>query len=112
MNIETWKKRFLDAIELVEASYDVQIDKFGKNFPIADEIALNFNDEIFEQIDFLLENGVINQSQFKYLHELNTQFTKMSQDKKQDLWSLDALKSSDEWNECRQIARLILKADK
>ena len=106
-----WKKKFIEAIRLVSVSYNEQIEKFPQNFPVADEIALNFNDEIFEQIDYLLEIDVINQIQYQELQKMHTLFSRMSSNKEKDFWSMEALEKSKEWSECRYLALKVLEAD-
>lgn len=105
-------ERIIDAVKMVAEPYDVQITLFPQNFPIADEIALNFNDEVAFYADYLKKNKLITDMQYDKIIELDDKFAKMSNDKTYDYWSLEALKDCGIWEECRLLAREILKGFK
>lgn len=105
MNLE----RIIEATKMVAALYIEQKVLFPKNFPTADEIALNFSDEVAFRADYFKENELITDFQYQKIRELHEKFTQMSNDKVQDYWSLEALENSKAWEECRLLAKEILK---
>ncbi|WP_291571895.1 hypothetical protein [Clostridium sp. UBA4548] len=108
-NLEAWYERVVEATKMVAAPYSVQVTLFPKNLPIADEIALNFCDEVEYQIDYLLENELITDIQYEKIRQLGKKFSQMSSDKTQDYWSLESLQNSEQWGQCRKLAREILE---
>jgi hypothetical protein len=95
----------------VEVLTDKQVERilFYPNFPITDEIALNFCDEVEYQIDYLHENELITNIQYEKIRQLGKKFYQMSNDKTQDYWSLESLQNSEEWGQCRKLGREILE---
>ena len=108
-NLEIWYERVVEATKMVAAPYSIQKTLFPENFPIVDEIALNFCDEVEAQVDYLLDIELITNIQYEKIKQLSRNFSHMSNDKIIDYWSLENLEKFGEWEQCRILAREILE---
>ncbi|WP_245249881.1 hypothetical protein [Vagococcus allomyrinae] len=86
---------------------DVQIEKW-QGFAVADEIASDFSDIALKYAKELLENEWLTLTQYRLFLEIDKRLAGMS--KQKDLWSVEALRSADDWEECRAKGRELLKA--
>ncbi|MEN8906038.1 MAG: hypothetical protein ABF289_08785 [Clostridiales bacterium] len=107
--LKKYIENVIEATKIIMASYEEQKSMFSENFPIADEIALNFSDEVVYQVEYFKKNNLITDIQYQKIKALDEKLNFMSSDKSKDYWSIEALKTFNEWAECRELAKKILK---
>lgn len=98
--------RLIENIEQLNLTAEEQIEKL-KGFAVADEITSDFSDIGLPYAKILVENGWITEEQYKKMKAIDLCFEKMSDNK--DLWTNEALRKSAEWEECRNLAKRLLK---
>ncbi|MEP6850558.1 MAG: hypothetical protein ABI999_16995 [Acidobacteriota bacterium] len=94
------------SIQLVALPFDEQVKILPEFVVVADEIALTFDDAYRYFAGSSDDDSLISPATRKLLDELDKAFEQMS--KNRSLWSLDALRISDEWDGTRNLARKIL----
>lgn len=100
--------RMYEAVELMSFDYDKQISLLPKKINIPDEIALVFDDEVIAVKDVLYEIGMISSKVCILIENVGDILTKIGKQHNKELWTLDALKQSELWEECRQNAKILL----
>lgn len=103
---EIWRKNIFQVLRIVAAPCEVQKKTFPEFVNIADEIALTFYEEVMLRSDTLFKARMLEEKQYEKIKILNEKFHEMST--KKDVWTVEALRDSIEWEECRQIAEEIL----
>lgn len=103
---EMWKKNIFEVIRIVAAPYEIQKKSFPEFVSVADEIALTFYEEVMLRSDTLFKYGMLEEKQYEETKKLNHMFDEMSKNK--TIWTLEALRNSAEWEQCRKIAKEIL----
>lgn len=103
-------KRMYDAVTLMSLDYEQQIIILPSDLNIPDEIALVFDDEVIAVMDDLYENGILSLDNCRLIRRIGNKLSKMSKMRDKNLWTLDALKYTQEWEECRQDARTLLSS--
>jgi hypothetical protein len=97
----------LQGVNLLATQYDQQVETFPDFVLIPDEIALIFEDvSLF--VDTFFREGCITSSQKEKIDAVSTLFDTMSGN--QRLWTLEALKTSSQWQQVRVSAKEILKS--
>lgn len=101
-------ENLIQSIQLLAADYKTQISSLPKFVHVPDELALLYNDYFLLSNQFLNER-LITKQQLKNLKELDKTLDKMSGKKNAKLWTLEALKESQEWKNIRNLASKLLK---
>lgn len=104
-NLKTYM-RLYDAVTLMASNYDCQITALPQCINIPDEIALVFDDEVIAVMDNMQENGILSLENCEMIKKIQNRLLEMTQDVR--LWTLEALKQSNAWEECRKDAKLLL----
>lgn len=97
--------RMLESIEILSLNANEQINTL-KGCVVSDEVALSFHDDVGIWAKVLIDNRIINKKQYEKILEIDNKFDKMSDNK--DLWTNEQLKSSDIWEECRNMGKELL----
>jgi len=71
---------------------------------VVNELALNF-DDIAPCANDMLTNGELSQAQFALVQELDTYLKRISGPAHPELWTSEAMHTSAEWTEIRNLAR-------
>ena len=100
-------ERLVQSIRLLASDYETQIRSFPSFVHIPDELALTYND-CFLLVDQMAKAGLLNERQLARLKELDGALEQMSEKESEELWTLDALKKSSEWQDIRLIASELL----
>ncbi|MBC1486128.1 hypothetical protein HB897_07805 [Listeria seeligeri] len=98
-------KRVIENLEEFSMSAEQQIEKL-KRFDVADELASDFSDIALEYAKILFDQDWLTEEQLKLFLEIDKKLDKMSMNK--DLWSNEAVKSNNEWEECRTRGKELL----
>lgn len=98
--------RLIENIEQLNLPAKEQIEKL-KGFVVADEIASDYSDIGLAYAKILVENEWITEEQYEKMKVIDFYFEKMSGNT--DLWTNEALRKSAEWEECRDLAKRLLK---
>ncbi|GIF04731.1 hypothetical protein Asi03nite_22690 [Actinoplanes siamensis] len=78
-----------------------------QDIPLADELALEFDDGL-RLVPTFIERGWISASALPVLTELENQLRAMSGEQNASLWEPDAVTSRPEWHRVRVLARATL----
>lgn len=81
----------IQALQLLAATYEEQINALPEFVDVPDEIALTF-DEVYLLVENLDKEGLITTSQKTALAQIDSVLEQMS--KKEDIWTLDSLRTS------------------
>ena len=101
-------KRMYNAVLLMASNYEKQIDALPKAVNIADEIALVFDDEVIAVMDTLHKDGMLSLDECALINDINNKLSEMGKKHDKSLWSLEALKESNLWEQCREKAKQLL----
>lgn len=102
-------KLMKEAIRNVGQPYSEQEKLFPANIPVAEEIALTFDNEVTVRKEIMFEKGIIDKKTYELINQLDMMLNKMSGRENIDLWTFDALENSTKWQECRKVANSILE---
>lgn len=118
MEERTWRKKYkyeelmqlytnaMEIIDQLAMDSEQQIERL-KDTAITDEIALDFCESAKCYIEILLKNSWINQDCYNLTLKIAGKFDEMSKDEL--LWTEDALKENQEWEECRILGKMLSK---
>jgi len=111
-NIETeelmlFYDRLIENIKQISLDASEQIDKL-KGFAVADEIASDFSDIAKPYASKLFKNEWLSSEQINLVNKIDENLDQMSNNK--ELWTDEALTRSNEWKQCRELARELLKS--
>jgi hypothetical protein len=95
----------ISSLQLIALPFEDQVRVLPKFVCQSDEVALIF-DEAYRLFTSSLDKAPISADVLSLLEKLDLRFDSMS--KNRELWSIEMLKSSEEWTECRTLARTIL----
>lgn len=98
--------RLIENVKQITLTASEQIDKL-KGFAVADEIASDFSDIAKPYAIKLFENEWLSDEQLNIVNKIDEQLEQMSGNK--ELWTDEALTKSIEWQQCRELARELLK---
>lgn len=101
-------KRLYDAVMLMSLDYSQQINNLPQYVNVPDEIALVFDDEVIAVMDNLRECGMLSSDNCKMVKMIQNRLLEMNKAKDKELWSLKSLEESEEWENCRKDAQLLL----
>ncbi len=101
-------KRMYNAVLLMASNYEKQIDALPKAVNIADEIALVFDDEVIAVMDTLHKDGMLSLDECALINDINNKLSERGKKHDKSLWSLEALKESNLWEQCREKAKQLL----
>ncbi len=101
-------KRMYDAVSLMALDYKKQIDALPKGINIADEIALVFDDEVIAVMDALHKSGMLSLDACALINNIGNKLSEMGIKHDANLWTLEALKQSNLWEQCREKAKQLL----
>ncbi|MCC8024395.1 MAG: hypothetical protein LIP16_03720 [Clostridium sp.] len=101
-------KRMYDAVSLMALDYEKQIDALPKGINIADEIALVFDDEVIAVMDALYKSGMLSLDACALINNIGNKLSEMGIKHDANLWTLEALKQSNLWEQCREKAKQLL----
>lgn len=101
-------KRMYNAVLLMASNYEKQIDAFPKAINIADEIALVFDDEVVAVMDTLHKDGMLSLDECALINDINNKLSEMGKKHDKSLWTIEALKESNSWGQCREKAKQLL----
>jgi len=79
----------------------------GKDLPLVDELALEFDDG-FRLAPTFIERGWLDATALPVLAEIDQHLNSMSGEHNAGLWQVDALARRTEWNQVRTLARTAL----
>lgn len=102
-------KLMKEAITKVGQPYSEQEKLFPANIPVAEEIALTFDNEVTIRKEIMFEKGIIGKKAYDLINQLDMMLNKMNGRENLDLWTLEALEKSTKWQECRKVANDILE---
>lgn len=97
------KERMIEALKLVACSVDAQIAALPDFVVVADEVALIFDDQ-FRAVDLDSCTAIVRDG----LITIDRHLSEMSNTK--SIWTIDALRTADEWASLRITAAEILSA--
>lgn len=100
--------RMYNAVLLMASNYEKQIDTLPKAINIADEIALVFDDEVVAVMDTLYKDGMLSLDECALINDINNKLSEMGKKHDKSIWTLEALKGSNLWEQCREKARQLL----
>lgn len=100
--------RLCDAVRLMSMDYNQQIAALPQNINVPDEIALVFDDEVISVMDNMQENGMLSLENCEMIKKIENRLLEMNKVQDKNLWTLEALEQSSEWEECRKDAKLLL----
>lgn len=103
-------RRLYDAVKLMSLEYEKQIKELPKNINIPEEIALLFDDEVIAVMDDLYSKGILSLDNCLRMRDIEKKLSIITKSADRDLWTLDALKYANEWEECRKEAKSLLEA--
>lgn len=95
----------LQSLHLLAASYEQQMQAFPSFVHVPDEVALVFSDA-YLFVPELTQACLITTDQSADLAQVEQVLDHMSQRK--EVWTVDALKTSPQWKEVRQLAHKLL----
>lgn len=101
-------KRMYNAVLLMASNYEKQIDALPTAINIADEIALVFDDEVIAVMDTLHKDGMLSLDECALINDINNKLSEMGKKHDKSLWTLEALKESNLWEQCREKAKQLL----
>ncbi len=101
-------KRMYNAVLLMASNYEKQIDALPKAINIADEIALVFDDEVVAVMDTLHKDGMLSLDECALINDINNKLSEMGEKHDKSLWTIEALKESNLWGQCREKAKQLL----
>ncbi len=96
----------VQSLQLLAAEYEEQMNALPEFVDIPDEIALTFS-EVYLLVENLDKDGLMTTSQKTELAHVDGVLEQMS--KKEDAWTLNALKTSSEWEDMRLLSSNALK---
>ena len=99
-------KRAIEAVKLLAVGYELQLGTLPESVHRPDEIALIYGD-LFLLLDHVRTAGLISDSVYSDFQSLNGLLDRMSDDK--ELWTLESLRSRQEWSHVRSSAKGLLK---
>jgi hypothetical protein len=97
----------VQSLQLLAADYEEQVKALPEFVDVPDEIALTFN-EAYLLIENFDKEGLMTTSQKMDLRQIDSALEQMS--KGEDVWTLNALKTSSQWEDVRLLASNALKA--
>ncbi|WP_139844040.1 hypothetical protein A5821_000284 [Enterococcus sp. 7F3_DIV0205] len=98
--------RLIENIKQFSMDPENQISKLD-GFVVTDEIASDFSDIAMPYGKILLENEWLTEKQYKRMEDIDKKLEEMTRNK--SLWTDEALKSSKEWAESRNLGNDLLK---
>lgn len=101
-------KRMYSAVLLMASNYEKQIAALPKEINIADEIALVFDDEVIAVMDALHKNGILSLDECVLINDIENKLSEMGKKHDKSPWTLEALKESNLWEQCREKAKQLL----
>ena len=107
MDNEQLLEHLVDALQLLAADYETQVNSLPAFVHVPDELALTYNN-CFLLVDQLIEHGLINELQKVKLEALDATLDHMSEQGSEELWTLDALESHCCWQKIRSQATELL----
>lgn len=107
INLDTYKRMY-DAVSLMALDYNKQVLALPNGINIADEIALVFDDEVIAIMNILYESGMLSLEECRLINDIGNILSEMSKKYDKSLWTIDALKQSKSWEECRKKAKKLL----
>lgn len=105
--LEFLYSRMFETVKILSLPANEQISVL-KGCVVSDEIALSFHDDVGSWAKVLIDNKLINSNQYNKIIEIDNKFDKMSDNK--NLWTDEQLKSSDIWEECRNMGQELLNS--
>ena len=103
-------KRLYDAVLLMASDYEKQIALLPKGINIADEIALVFDDEVIAVSNILFQKGMLSKEEYDLIISIGNKLNEMSKLHDFTLWTITALKYSENWKYCRNKAQILLSS--
>lgn len=97
--------RFIEILKQMSMNAEEQINLL-KGTAIADELASDFSEIAMMYAEKLLENEWLTEEQLLIAKSIDEMLDVMS--KRKELWTEEALRSADEWKECRKKGKILL----
>ncbi len=97
----------IQSLQLLAAKYEEQMNAQPEFVDVPDEIALTFS-EVYLLVENLDKEDLLTTSQKTALTQIDSVLEQMS--KKEDMWTLNSLKTSSQWEDVRLLASNTLKA--
>lgn len=105
INVDEQYNRLIQSLQLLASDCNQQILLFPDFVVVADEIALLYEENLIF-LDMLLRCGHINEKQKSELQDIDKKLENMSH--RNNLWTLDAIRNSLEWDETRRCSHDLL----
>ena len=109
INLKIYKQMY-DAVILMSLDYENQITSLPRDINVPDEIALLFDDEVIAVKEMLYKNGMLSLDNCNIIKIIEMKLSEMGNSKNKNFWTLDGLKQSKLWEECRENARVLLSS--
>lgn len=93
-----------ESIQLLAAEYEAQVSALPSFVAVADELAQTY-DDAFASIDQIADAGLVSDRQLLTLREIDQMPAAMSANADQSIWTLEALKHAETWEQVRVRAR-------
>ena len=101
------KEHFEWSVRALAQPSDVQRSLFPSFVEVADELALDFDEHYRDLPSFL---SIFTREQAQRIEELNAALDAASGPEHGELWTMEALDHSSEWQCCRELARRVIEA--
>jgi hypothetical protein len=99
--------QLIEALRLLAADYETQVNSLPAYVHVPDEVALIFDDS-WLLVEQNLETSHLNPKQIAQLQEIDHLLEQMGG--RRDIWTLHSLKTSAQWEAVRISARMVLQS--